>query len=66
MDGSLSFYPRNWYFIGHNYSKYKPRLAHDQTAFKKYASYTLEFAGPNVGNIRKLRKPTGLYKLKQR
>ena len=61
MDGNLSFYPRNWYLIGHNYSKYGPRLSFHQGGFKKYASTVRKFAGPNVGNISEKRKPTGFY-----
>ena len=63
MDGNLSFYPRNWYLIGHNYSKYGPRLSFWQSSFNKYASYERQFVGPNVGTgyINVKRKPTGFY-----
>ena len=63
MDGNLSFYPRNWYLIGHDYSKYGPRLSFWQTGFNKYASYERVFVGPNVGTgyINQKRKPTGFY-----
>ena len=63
MDGNLSFYPRNWYLIGHNYSKYGPRLSFSQDGFNKYASTVRKFVGPNVGTgyINEKRKPTGFY-----
>ena len=63
MDGNLSFYPRNWYLIGHDYSKYGPRLSFWQSGFKKYASYERQFVDPNVGTgyINVKRQPTGFY-----
>ena len=63
MDGNLSFYPRNWYLIGHDYSRYKPRLSFSQGGFEKYATEVRQFVGPNVGTgyISVKRKPDGLY-----
>ena len=63
MDGNLSFYSRNWYLIGHDYSKYGPRLSFSQSGFKKYASYERQYVGPNVGTgyINVKRRPTGFY-----
>ena len=65
MDGSISYYPRNWYFFGHDYSKYNPRLSFNQDSFYKYASDDRQFVGPNVGTgyITTKRKPTGMYKI---
>ncbi len=45
MDGGLSFYPRT--LFGHDFSRYGPRLAHNQSGFTKYAKNG--------------RKPTGFY-----
>lgn len=63
MDGSLSFYPLNWYLIGHDYSKYGPRLSFTQFRFYEYASYERQFVGPNAptGNMYEKRRPTGFY-----
>ena len=65
MDGSLSFYPRTWYVIDYDYSKYNPRLAFKQDRFYKYASEETLIFRPNADveaiNIRVKRQPTGLY-----
>ena len=64
MDGSLSFYPRNWYLVGHDLSKYEPRLAYKQNRFYEYAKEVKIFDFIPVklfGFIPVKRRPTGLY-----